>query len=257
MGRGGNDRAGLAAEHEPEALARIQMPDDARSIVEFLIRRQSDLSDAMSGRDMDDPAAVRLLAGRVGTIERLKLLTVMTYARIVEITAEDKLAWRLEQLWHAYMVAQHELTRELETDRIQQVPENLPGNAEFIKGFPLRYLRAHSAAEIAEHLQLFELSRPTGVAVRLDPMEGAYRLTVVARDKPSLFAQFAGAISSFGMDILKAEAFANARGVLLDTFVFGDPGRMLRQNPNEADRLIDLVQRIALGETDANRLMRG
>ena len=77
--------------------------------------------------------------------------------------------WRLEQLWRAYSVAQHELMRELETDRIQQVPEDLPGNAEFIKGFPLRYLRAHSAAEIAAHLQLFELSRPTGVAHTAGP----------------------------------------------------------------------------------------
>ena len=257
MGRGDADPAELAAESARGALARIQMPDDAQSSVEFLIRHQSDLSDAMSGRDLDDPATARLLAERVGTIERLKLLAVMTYARIVATTEEAKLPWRLEQLWRAYTVTQHELTRELETDRIQQVPEDLPGNAEFIKGFPLRYLRAHSAAEIAEHVQLFDLSRPTGVAVRLDPMEGAYRLTVVARDKPSLFASFAGAISSFGMDILKAEAFSNARGVLLDTFVFGDPKRMLQQNPSEADRLSDLMQRIALGKTDAHRLMRG
>jgi [protein-PII] uridylyltransferase len=257
VGRGGSDPVALAAKRGREALARIQLPDDAQTTVEFLIRRQSDLSDATSGRDMDDPAAARLLAERVGTIERLKLLTVMTYARIVAQTAEVQLPWRLEQLWHAYTVAQHELTRELETDRIQQVPEDLPGSAEFIKGFPLRYLRAHSSAEIAGHLQLFALSRPTGVAVRLDPTEGAYRLTVVARDKPSLFASFAGAISSFGMDILKAEAFSNARGVLLDTFVFGDPKRMLQQNPGEADRLTDLVQRIALGKTDAHRLMRG
>ena len=256
-GRGGSDPVGLAAERAREALARVQMPDDARSTVEFLIRHQSDLSGAMTGRDMDDPAAARLLAESVGTIERLKLLAVMTYAQIVALTAEASLPWRLEQLWRAYTITQRELTRELETDRIQQVPEDLPGNGEFIKGFPLRYLRAHSSAEIAEHLQLFELSRPTGVAVRLDPIEGAYRLTVVARDKPSLFASFAGAISSFGMDILKAEAFSNARGVLLDTFVFGDPRRMLQQNPSEADRLNDLVQRIALGKTDAHRLMRG
>jgi [protein-PII] uridylyltransferase len=257
MGIGNADPAGLAAERARGALARIQMPDDAQSSVEFLIRHKSDLSDAMSGRDLDDPAAARLLAERVGTIERLKLLAVMTYARIVELTPDTKLPWRLEQLWRAYTVTQHELTRELETERIQQVPEDLPGNAEFIKGFPLRYLRAHSSAEIAEHVSLFDLSRPTGVALRLDPMEGAYRLTVVARDKPSLFASFAGAISSFGMDILKAEAFSNARGVVLDTFVFGDPKRMLQQNPSEADRLTDLVQRIALGKTDANRLMRG
>ena len=91
------------------------------------------------------------------------------------------------------------------------------------------------------------------MAVRLDAIEGAYRLTVVARDKPFLFASFAGAISSFGMDILKAEAFSNAQGVILDTFVFADPKRMLQQNPGEADRLNDLIQRIALGKTDAQR----
>jgi [protein-PII] uridylyltransferase len=59
------------------------------------------------------------------------------------------------------------------------------------------------------------------------------------------------------MDILKAEAFSNAAGVVLDMFVFADPKRMLQQNPGEADRLSDLIQRIALGRTDAQRLMRG
>jgi [protein-PII] uridylyltransferase len=257
MGHGDADPVGLAVERAHEALAWIQMPDNARSSVEFLIRRQSDLSDAVGGRDIDDPATARLLAGRVETIERLKLLAVMTYARTVALSVEAQLPWRLEQLWRAYTLAQHELVRELETDRIQQVPEDLPGNAEFVKGFPLRYLRAHSPAEIAAHLQLYESSRPTGVAVRLDPAEGAYRLTVVARDMPALFASFAGAISSFGLDILKAEAFSNSTGVLLDTFVFGDPKRMLQQNPSEADRLSDLIRRIALGKTDAHRLMRG
>src|ERR1039458_4875251 len=149
----------------------------------------------MTGRDMDDPATACLLAERVGTIERLKLLAVMTYGQIAALSAADNLPWRLEQLWRAYTVAQHELTRELETDRIQQVPEDLPGNAEFVRGFPLRYLRAHSSAEIQGHLRLFERSRPTGVSVQLDQMEAAYRLTVVARDKPSLFASFAGARS--------------------------------------------------------------
>jgi [protein-PII] uridylyltransferase len=257
MERGGAGGLQPALPRARVAMARIQMPDDARSTVEFLLQHQSDLSGAVSGRDMDDPATARLLAERVGTIERLKMLAVMTYARIVALGSEDRIPWRLEQLWRAYSVAQHELTRELETDRIQQVPEDLPHNAAFIKGFPLRYLRAHSPAEIQGHLQLFELSRPTGVAVRLDPMEASSRLTVVARDKPFLFASFAGAISSFGLDILKAEAFSNATGIVLDTFVLADPKRMLQQNPGEADRLSDLIRRIALGKTDAPRLMRG
>jgi [protein-PII] uridylyltransferase len=246
MGRGEADPVSTAAERARQAMVRIQMPDDAQNIVEFLIRHQSDLADAVSGRDMDDPATARFLAERAGTIERLKMLAVMAYARIVALGAEAKTPWRLEQLWRAYSVAQHELIRELETDRIQQVPEDLPGHAGFIKGFPLRYLRAHSP----------ELSRPTGVAVRLEPLEGVYRLTVVARDKVFLFASFAAAISSFGLDILKAEAFSNTTGVVLDTFIFADPKRLLQQNPTEADRLNDLIQRIALGKTNAQRLMR-
>jgi [protein-PII] uridylyltransferase len=256
-GRGAADPTGRAAENALEAAARVQMPEEGQRTVEFLIRCQSELAAAMSGRDLDDPAAVRLLARRVGTVERLKLVSLMTCARVAALSPEAKIPWRLDQLWRAYRAVQHELIRELETDRIQQAPENLPGGAEFLKGFPLRYLWAHSSSEIEGHLQLFERSRPAGVAVQLDTLEGAYRLTVVARDKPSLFASFAGAISSFGMDILKAEAFSNASGVILDTFVFADPKRMLQMNPSEADRLCDLMQRIALGKTDAHKLMRG
>jgi [protein-PII] uridylyltransferase len=233
------------------------VPDNARDTVAFLLEHQSELGDSAGLRDVDDPAAARRLADRVGTVERLKMLAVMAYARIAAGSIDAKLPWRLEQLWRAYSVTQHELLRELETDRIQQVPDHLPATAEFIKGFPLRYLRARTQAEIEGHLQLYELSRPTGVAVRLDPVEGAYRLTIVARDKPFLFASFAAAISSFGLDILKAEAFANAAGVILDTFVFADPKRMLQLNPPEADRLTDMIQRMAMGKTDAQRLMRG
>jgi [protein-PII] uridylyltransferase len=239
-----------------EASMRLEMSTDERSDVEFLIQHQADLSDVMSGRDVDDPATARFLAERAGTIERLKLLTILTYADQSAMGSEAMSAWRIEQLWRVYQITRQELTRELETDRIQDVPRTFPGHADFIKGLPVRYLRAHSPSEIEAHLQLYELSRPTGVAVQLDRIEGAYRLTVVARDMPFLFASFAGALSSFGLDILKAEAFSNAKGLILDTFVFADPRRTLELNPPEVDRLQDLMRRVALGKTDGQRLLR-
>jgi len=73
---------------------------------------------------------------------------------------------------------------------------------------------------------------------------------------PFLFASFAGAISSFGLDILKAEAFSNSKGLILDTFVFADPTRTRDLNPPEVERLQDMIRRVALGKTDAQRLMR-
>ena len=184
------------------AMERIRVPAEEQRQVIFLIEHQWDLAEVMSGRDVDDPATARQLAERVGTIERLKLLTVLTYSDLAALSSDAMTPWRLERLWRAYEVTQHELTRELETDRIQEIPENMPGRPAFLKGFPIRYLRAHSAAEVEEHQRLYEESRPTGVAVQLDRIEGAYRLTVIARDMPALFASFAGAISSFGLDIL-------------------------------------------------------
>jgi [protein-PII] uridylyltransferase len=239
-----------------QAIERIRVPAEEQREVNFLIEHQLDLAEVMSGRDVDDPATARQLAERVGTIERLKLLTVMTYGDLAAVSSDAMTPWRLERLWRAYEVTQHELTRELETDRIQDVPDSLPGRPAFLKGFPVRYLRSHSPAQIEEHMRLYEESRPTGVAVQLDRIEGAYRLTVIARDMPALFASFAGAISSFGLNILKAEALSNTRGTILDTFVFADPQRTLDLNPSESERLLDLIRRVALGKTDGQRLLR-
>jgi [protein-PII] uridylyltransferase len=255
-GTAGGDPVAVSTSLARQAMERIRVPGDNQIEVNFLIQHQLDLAEVMSGRDVEDPATARQLAERVGTIERLKLLAVMTYADLAAVSSDAMTPWRLERLWRAYEVTQHELTRELETGRIQEVPDNLPGRPAFLKGFPVRYLRAHSPAEIEEHTRLYEESRPTGVAVQLDRIDGAYRLTVIARDMPALFASFAGAISSFGLDILKAEAFSNARGTILDTFVFADPQRTLELNPSESERLLDLIRRVAMGKTDGQRLLR-
>ena len=66
-------------------------------------------------------------------------------------------------------------------------------------------------------------------------------------DRPFLFASVAGTLSSFGMNILKAEAFANRRGLVLDTFTFADPDRTLELNPTEMDRLRAIVERVIAG----------
>ncbi len=238
------------------AMQRMQMPQEEQDTVAFLVLHHLALSEVMGGRDLGDPATARAVADRVGTIERLKALAVLTYADISGVNPGAMTPWRLEQLWRVYRVTQQELTRELETDRIQEVPESLAARAGFLKGFPVRYLRTHTPAEIESHVKLYELSRPTGVAAKLEHTGGAWRATVVARDMPFLFASLAGAFSSFGLDILKAEAFSNTRGLILDTFVFADPRRTLELNPTETDRLLDLLRHVATGKTDVRMLLK-
>jgi [protein-PII] uridylyltransferase len=102
------------------------------------------------------------------------------------------------------------------------------------------------------------MSKSTGVAVQIEPQTGGiYRATIVANDRPALFAALTGAVSSFGMDIVKAEAFSNTQGVILDTFVFADPRRNLELNPTENDRLRQTLEDVALGRLDTEQLLRG
>jgi [protein-PII] uridylyltransferase len=66
----------------------------------------------------------------------------------------------------------------------------------------------------------------------------------------------AGTLAAFGMNILKAEAFANRRGVVLDTFTFADPSRTLELNPTEADRLRTTIERVILGRLEVRQLLQ-
>jgi [protein-PII] uridylyltransferase len=238
------------------ALERIQMPRPEREMAGFLIRRHLEMSAVMNSRDLQDPATARDMAQRVETVERLKALTLMTYADISAVNPSAMTPWRAEVLWQLYLLTYNELTRELETDRIPIATFGTPEKRAFLAGLPVRYARTHTADEIDAHLQLDGVYRQKGVAVALEKVEAAWRLTLVTGDRPFLFAAVAGTLSSFGMNILKAEAFSNNQGTVLDTFTFADATRTLELNPSEIDRLRTTVERVVLGRLDVRQLLQ-
>jgi [protein-PII] uridylyltransferase len=237
------------------ATRRIGMPEAERKMMLALIERHLDLSNAMS-RDLGDPATARWLADRLGTIEVLKGLTLLTYADITAVNPTAMSPWRLDQLWRVYRAAQLELTRELDTERITSVAAMSPERQAFLKGFPSRYLRIHTEAEIQAHMALEEQRREVGLVVDIRRRNGSYELTVLTKDRMFLFASVAGALASFGMNILKAEAFSNQQGTILDTFTFADPMRTLELNPSDLDRLRRSLERVISGRTDVKSLLR-
>jgi [protein-PII] uridylyltransferase len=239
-----------------DAMARIRMPQADRETALFLIRRHLELSQVMQSRDLFDPQTLRDVAHQMETVERLKALTLVTYADISAVNPEVMTPWRAEQLWQLYLAVYNELTRELETERIEAIPSGPPERVAFLEGFPTRYLRTHTEQEIDEHMALEEKSRKRKAAVDIRKLESAWQLTLVAADRPFLFASVAGTLSSFGMNILKAEAFANRRGLVLDTFTFDDPSRTLDLNPTEVDRLRATAERVLAGKTDVRELLR-
>jgi len=262
VGKGvpGEGPVGASVRLARDAMAHIQMPAPDRETALFLIRKHLELSAVMHSRDLFDPRTIRDVAHQMETVERLKALTLVTYADISAVNPDVMTPWRAEQLWQLYLAIYNELTRELETERIEAIPSGPPERIAFLEGFPTRYLRTHTEKEIDEHMALEEKSRargaPRGAAVDIRRLESAWQLTLVAADRPFLFASVAGTLSSFGMNILKAEAFANRRGLVLDTFTFDDPLRTLDLNPTEAGRLRATAERVLAGKTDVRELLR-
>jgi len=239
-----------------EAAAHLAIPELEREDLLFLIRNHLLLSSAMTGRDLDDPATTSWLAHSVGTLERLKLLTLLTCCDIGAVNPTALSPWRMEQLWRVYLVTHHELTRELASERIDAADDGSPEKQAFLKGFPTRYLRIHTSKEIDYHLRLEDRRQSDGVVIDIQRKGGAYQLTVLAKDRLFLFASLAGALASFGMNILKAEAFSNQQGTILDTFSFADPQRTLELNPSEIDRLQQSIERVVLGKLDVKTLLK-
>lgn len=258
IGKGsGRDHSVASLEIARAVMERLGAPEADRETVEYLVLRHLDLSSVMSSRDLYDGSTARALADRVGTLERLKQLTMLTYADISAVNPQAMTPWRMEQLWRVYLMAYEELTRELVTERIHDAAGMPAERARFLEGLPTRYLRTHTPEEVDAHFALAQQLATRPVAVEIHHERGFYKLTLLTKDRPALFASVAGAISSFGLNILKAEAFSNASGMVVDTFTFADPHRTLDLNPPEVDRLRGVVRKVVEGKQEADKLLKG
>jgi [protein-PII] uridylyltransferase len=234
-------------------MERADVPEEERAKIHFLIEHHLDLSLIMSGRDLDDPATARSLTRQVGTIERLRLLTLLTYADISAVNPTAMTPWRQEQLWRVYTTGLEQLTRELEMDRIHGIDNehhsefrvNATADLErFLEGLPTRYLRTHSEEEIRRHMVLAQRVPKNGLAVEISKQADSWQATALTVDRPGLFGMICGALASFGMNIAKAEAAANAAGIAVNQFRFSDPLRTLELNPGEVDQLRWTIERV-------------
>ena len=86
----------------------------------------------------------------------------------------------------------------------------------FLEGLPRRYLQLFDRAAIERHVRLARDIHPDAVHVSLEQKGAAWDLTVVTMDKPFLFSNISGVLSSFGMDILRGHAMTSPHGLVLD-----------------------------------------
>jgi [protein-PII] uridylyltransferase len=252
---------------------RLALEPESCQTIRFLIANHLEMSLTVQRRDIFDPETIRALAKKIGTPERLKALGLFTYADIQAVNSEALTPWKVQMLWQLYAAAANFLTRSLDEERLH-ASEGRTSKAEqalalldadstaqdlqaFLEGFPRRYLETHTPEEIAAHFHMERRLEENPVQISLRPRGHFYELTIVTGDRPFLFALITGALAAWGMNILKADAFANQAGVVLDAFRFVDLHRTLELNPTETARFESSVVEVLTGETSLAALMKG
>ena len=121
---------------------------------------------------------------------------------------------------------------------------------------PQRYLRLHAAEEIIQHVEMASQLRANTVQTQLKRLRGDFSLTVITQDRPALFATLAGVLAGWGMNILKADAFSNDSGVVVDSFVFTDHFHTLEMNVQEWERFKKSFNDVLNGAVPLEKLAR-
>jgi [protein-PII] uridylyltransferase len=126
----------------------------------------------------------------------------------------------------------------------------------FLEGLPQRYLRIHGASDVLAHTEMAARVGQDGVECGLKQVRHWYELTLITTDRPFLFASISGALAAWGMNIVKANAFSNAAGIVVDTFYFTDRFRTLEMNVQEWDRLNKSIADVVKGHADLAKMLR-
>jgi len=253
--RRNEEHVGPSIELADALLARLEFDGEEREAVIQLIRLHLEMSNALR-RDIFDHENVRGFAEKVGSPQILKMLTLMTFADIKAVNPEALTPWKAENLWQLYMATANFMDRSVDEVRYHanidptllnrlrsMVPTALHEALKtFLEGLPQRYLQTRLPEQIRNHFQMAARLDEDSVQLDLRPHRQLYDLTVITRDRTRLFADVAGALAAWGMNIVKAGAFSNEAGVIVDSFHFQDIFRTLELNPSEKDRFLDYLQ---------------
>lgn len=270
VGKGvpGDNHVSSSLQIANRCMERLALESGDRETISFLIASHLEIS-ATLRRDIYDPATIQAFSDKVGTPERLKMLCLLTYADIKAVNPEALTPWKAENVWQLYIAASNCMSRtadqrlpaETEDDetiaRLQALaPKSVRKIKSFLEGLPTRYLRTYRPEEMLQHLEMAGNLSEEPVQLHLVRGRHWYELTVLTKDRPFLFSKIAGSLAAWGMNIVKADAFSNKVGVVVDTFYFTDRFRTLELNLPEWDRFQRSVADVLSGEADLERMLR-
>jgi len=217
------------------ALAeRVGLDEKGTLRAETLVREHLLLAETAATSDPQDDDVVLDVAARVGDVETLGLLYVLTAA---DSLATGPSSWTR---WHAALVgsllgtvdtALTEPEAATIADRAQLVRvealELMPSGsalASIVRAMHYRYLVSRdprtivSDAGLVHTVHTHSSGMPLDFRVATGPVPDSYRVTVAVPDRHGIFATIAGCLTLAGLDIMDAEAH-DVAGAALDEFI--------------------------------------
>ena len=192
------------------------------------------MSITAQSRDLSDRRTIENFAGVIQSLERLKLLMVLTTADIRAVGPGVWNGWKAQLLRTLYYETEPVLTGGFsEVNRAQRVAA---AQAEFkaqladwpparvdayvARHYPAYWLKVDLAHKLA-HARFVEAAeqadKTLATEVQFDAGRGVTELTVLAPDHPRLLSIIAGACANAGANIVDAQIYTTTDGLALDT----------------------------------------
>ena len=233
--------------------------------VAWLVEHHLLMSMTAQSRDLSDPKTIEKFSAVVQTLERLRLLTILTVADITAVGPGVWTAWKgtlIRTLYDETEVVlsggHSEIAR---TDRVRLIQmglrEQLPDwSSEAFDAYAARHNQAYwlkvdgvrqfkNAGFIRQAIQA---GRTSATDVETDPVRGVTELTVYSPDHPRLLAIVTGACAAAGGNIVDAQAYTTSDGFALDSIFISRAFERDEDEMRRARRITASIERSLKGE---------
>jgi [protein-PII] uridylyltransferase len=234
--------------------------------VSWLVEHHLVMSTVAQSRDLADRKTIEDFAAIVQSLERLKLLAVLTTADIRAVGPGVWNGWKAQLIRGLYYETEPVLTGGFsEVNRSKRVAM---AQAEFkaamsgwdaaaldryvARHYPPYWLKADLARKL-EHARFLKEAESAGRTLattwRIDAARSVTELTILAPDHPRLLSVIAGACAVAGGNIVDAQIFTTTDGLALDTISVSREFERDEDEERRAGRIADGIERTLRGET--------
>ncbi|HVN78016.1 MAG TPA: [protein-PII] uridylyltransferase [Terriglobia bacterium] len=271
---------GLGGKHSSKVETLIQSsaqrlgfdPDEIERI-QALVRHRSLMARFSQRRNLDDPHTIESFVKPIERTDLLNMLLLMTYADARAVGPGTWTEWKDYQLLDLYhkaydrMMFSEEvpLTAHLEAESVcRQVTDLLAGEVEesvirkHFEQLPEKYAIYTPVTHIVEHLKLTRIIQERDPAIQwIEQRDKGYTDMILAtRDHPGLFAQIAGTLAAFNLNLLSAQLNTRSDEWVFDVFQVGGCTKVHSLHPEDYPRIEKKLELVIRGEQDPEDMLK-